>query len=111
MQIRLTPAQIQYGVGHQLTGQVVGHLTTAIDPMQRRRWLVQREMQMLAAGPAPQGVTGLVLQQPDRLRQVRLLQQTLLPVALIGPGPLERHGGGGLNKNCGAGVCRIDRRN
>ena len=91
--------------------RVVGYLTTAIDPMQRRRWLVEREMQMLAAGPATQGVAGLVLQQPDRLRKVRMIQQTLLPVALIGPGPLERHGGGGLNKNCGAGVCRIDRRN
>ena len=66
---------------------------------------------MGAAGPAAKGVTGLVLQKPDRLRQLRILKKTLLPVALIGPGPLERHGVSWLNKNCGAGVCRIDRRN
>ena len=90
---------------------MMGHLTATVDPVNRCRRLVRGEMQMSAAGPAAQGVTSLVLQKPDRLRRLRILEKTLLPLTLIGPRLLERQGLGGLNKNCGAGVCRIDRRN
>ena len=89
----------------------MGYLTTTVDPVNRRRRLVRGEMKVSAAGPAAQGVTGLVLQKPDRLRQLRILEKTLLPLTLIGPRLLKWQGLGGLNKNCGAGVCRIDRRN
>ena len=64
VQIRTAPLKIQHGVGHQLTGQVMGHLPAPIDAMHGCWRLVDREVQVVAAGPAAKGVTRLMLQQP-----------------------------------------------
>ena len=107
VEIRLVTAQIQHRIGHQLAWQMVGYLTAAIDPVQRSRRLLRIEVKMIRAGTATKGVTGRMLQQPDRLRLAGMLQKTLLPAPLIAPGPLERHRIRRLEKNCGAGVGRI----
>ena len=107
MQIGLMTAEIQHRIGNQLAWKVVGHLTAAIDPVQRSRRILRIEVKMVLTGATTEGVTGGMLQQPDRLRMVGMFQKTLLPEPLIAPGPLEQHRIPRLEKNCGAGVCRI----
>ena len=74
--------KVQHRVGHQLAGQVMGHLPAPIDPIQGCRWVSGIEMQVLLAGTTTEGVAGLVLQDPDRLRSRWISQQAALPALL-----------------------------
>jgi len=110
VQVRLVTTQIQHRISHQLAWQMVRHLPSAIDPVQRSRRNLRIEVKMLSAGTATEGVTGRMLQQPDRLRLAGILQKTLLPAPLSAPGLLERHRLRRLKKNCTGGLCRIANR-
>jgi hypothetical protein len=100
------PLQIQNGICHQLTRQMMGHLPASINAMQRGWWFVGVEMQVLGTGTTPEGVTGGVLQNPNRFGGGRLLKQALLPELLIPPSPLKRDQHGRLKKKCTRGVFR-----
>ena len=110
VQIWITPAQIQHGVGHQLSGEMVGHLPAAINAMQRQWRGGGIEVEVIAAGTAPEGETGWMLQEPNSLRSLRILEQASLPLTLSFPCLLKRHRSRWLEKNCSTGVGRIPRR-
>ena len=67
-------------------------------------------MQVLLAGTAAEGVAGLVLQDPNRLRRRWISQKTALPALLRRPGRIESNRMTGLEKKCTLGVGRIVRR-
>ena len=106
MQIALSPAQVQHGIGHQLARHVMGHFTAAIDAMQRRRWRGWIKQQMLLRSAAAEGVTARVLQDPNRLWSRLQIgcqlgcQQRRLPLLLPAPGLGEGHQLLRLKKNC-----------
>ena len=60
--------QINHRIGHQLARHVVGDFTAAIEPVQRCRWMLRIEMQVLEAGAAAERVASRVLQQQQQLR-------------------------------------------
>ena len=64
-------------------------------------------MQVLLAGTTAEGVAGLVLQDPDRLRNRWISQKTGLPALLRRPGGIESNRITGLEKKCTLGVGRI----
>ena len=110
VQIGRAALKVQHRVGHQLAGQVMGHLPAPIDPVQRCRWVSGIEMQVLLAGTTAEGVTGLVLQDPDRLRSRWISKKSALPALLRRPGGIESNRITGLEKKCTLGVGRIVRR-
>ena len=63
MQIRLMALQINHRISHQLARHVVGDFTAAIQPVQRCRWMLRIEMQVLEAGAAAERVASRVFQQ------------------------------------------------
>ena len=85
---------------------MVGHLTASIDVVQRMRRPRDIEMQVLQTGPSTEGVTGAVLQDPDRLRCRGISQQTLLPAMLVLPGDVIGHRIRRLETKSAAWVCR-----
>ena len=84
------PLQIQNGIGHQLTWQMMGDISASINAVQRGWRFVGVEMQVLGTGTPPQGVTGGMLQQPNGFRGGRPIEEALLPKLLVPPSPLER---------------------
>lgn len=64
MQICAVAAQIQHRVDHQLPWSVMGHLPTAIDPMQRNGGMSRVEEKVNVRSTPSEGVTGRMLQQP-----------------------------------------------
>ena len=110
MQVGSASAKVQHRIGHQLTGQVMGHLSATINPIQGCRWVGGVEMQVLLAGTTAEGVTGLVLQDPDRLRSRWISKKSALPALLRRPGGIESNRITGLEKKCTLGVGRIVRR-
>ena len=89
---------------------MVGDFTTTIQAMQGRRWIFWIEVQVVKAGTAAEGVAGLVLQDPNRLRRRWISQKTALPALLRRPGRIESNRMTGLEKKCTLGVGRIVRR-
>ena len=110
--VQIGPAalKVQHRVGHELAGQVMGHLPAPIDPVQGCRWLSGIEMQVLLAGTTAEGVAGLVLKDPDRLRSRWISQKAALPTLLRRPSGIESNRISGLVKKCSPGVGRIVRR-
>ena len=82
MQIRLIAPKIQHGIDNQLPRQMVSHLTTPINAMQRSRRIVGIKKQIGLACTATEGVASLMLQQPNRLRSKGFGKQLLLPLLL-----------------------------
>ena len=68
VQIGATTTEIQHRVSHQLTRCVMRHLPTTINAVQWGRRMLRIEQQMVFTGATAKGVTGRVLQQPDRFR-------------------------------------------
>ena len=98
------PLQIQNGICHQLTWQMMGDVSASINAVQRSWRFVGVEMQVLVTGTPPQGVTGGMLQEPHRCGAGRILEKALLPKLLIPPSPLKRDERGWLKKKCLCGV-------
>ena len=107
VQVRLMPAQVEHGVHHQLTREMMRDFAATVDAMQRSRRTGWVEMQVRCAGTTAQGVTGRVLEKPHGLRSLCILQKPFLPPFLVMPGLLEGHRSGWLEKNCGVEVCQI----
>jgi hypothetical protein len=93
-------AQIEHRIEHQLAGGVVGDLAAAVDPVEGERGISRIEVEMLEAGAAAQGVAGLVLQQQQGLRSIRIIQQASLQPPLPGPAAGEGHRLERFKKNC-----------
>ena len=100
------PLQIQNGIRHQLTWQMMGDISASINAVQRGWRLLGVEMQVLGTGTPPQGVTGGMLQEPNGFGRGRLVEQALLPELLIPPSPLKRDLHGWLKKKCTRRVFR-----
>ena len=100
------PLQIQNGIRHQLTWQMMGDISASINAVQRGWRFVGVEMQVLGTGTPPQGVTGGMLQEPHGFWRGRLFEQALLPELLIPPSPLKRDLHGWLKKKCTRWVFR-----
>ena len=100
------PLQIQNGIRHQLTWQMMGDISASINAVQRGWRFVGVEMQVLGTCTPPQGVTGGMLQEPHGFGRGRLFEQALLPELLIPPSPLKRDERGWLKKKCLCGVFR-----
>ena len=110
VQIGRAALKVQHRVGHQLAGQVMGHLPATIDPVQGCRWVGGIEVQVLLASTTAEGVAGLVLKDPDRLRSRWISQKAALPALLLRPGGIESNRFTRLEKKCTLGVGRIVRR-
>jgi hypothetical protein len=110
MQIRRAALQIQHWINNDLARQMVGHLTTSIDVMQRMWRLRNIEMEVIEAGSASEGVAGGVLQDPDRLRCRDIGHQPFPPATLIPPGDFKGDRIRRLETNCSLWVCRCAHR-
>ena len=92
VQIGGAALQIQHWIHHDLTRQMVGHLPTPIDVVQRVRRLGDIKMKMLQAGTTAKGVTRRMLENPDSFRSLAVGHQTFLPATLISPGEIKGTG-------------------
>ena len=82
MQVSAMAPQVEHGIQHQLPGGVVGHLPAPVNPQQRQGWRGGIKAEMALTATSAQGVTGLVFEQQQRIRPLRVVKQPLLQLPL-----------------------------